>query len=118
MEKTNLQQYAENLSDSDLRMLVTDIRLSFPNLTQELKEEWRECIKYCTQRRKQNWDNRKIGSGAQGVSGGGVRQEQMRLPRLAEIQIEKNYGPDWRTDKKAHDWAWKTFPQFRLIEKR
>lgn len=116
---TKLTDYAEQLPDDELRQLVASLRMdpSFAWLTKELKDEWRACEEYAKKRRSFNWDNRKV-SGAQGMSKDGVRQERMKLPRLAEMQIEKEFGLEWSKEKKAQDWAWNKFPQFRLIEKR
>lgn len=109
------REYLDSLSNQELQQLVTDFRLTTAgsSLTKELKDEWRACEKYATQKRKDNWQS----SGAQGVSSGG-RQQLMRLPRLVELETEKRFGKDWMKDKNATDWQWKTYPQFRLIEKR
>lgn len=116
---TKINEYAESLSDDDLRQFVQDFRLTAvgANLTKELKQEWRDVAEYCKKRRRHNWENRDI-NGVQGKSRGGTRQERMELPRLAELEVEKRFGPDWKKEHKAHDWLWDTYPQFRLIEKR
>lgn len=109
------REHLESLSTEELERLVMDFRLTSAgaNLTKELKDEWRVCEEYCAAQRKKNWTS----SGAQGVSKGG-RQLRMKLPRLVELETEKRFGPDWMKDEKAHNWQWKTYPQFRLIEKK
>lgn len=122
-DEHQIKGFVDSLSDAEVKDAVNDFRLSSvgANLTKQLKEEWRECVKYCAKRRIENWRNRKLsstGNQVQGLSGDGVWQEEMRLPTIAELDIEKRFGKDWHKNKTANKWAWDKYPQFRLIEKK
>lgn len=109
----------EKLLAGNLEEASALLRMGMPGLANELKEEWRECEKYCKDRRKENWDNRKITSvgSLQGTSKGNVHQERMKLPRLAQWTLDKQFGAgNWLGQREAMEWAWKKWPQFRLID--
>lgn len=78
----------------------------FPELTRELKQEWRDVAKHCKQRRKDAWDER--------FEKKGDLQPDMTLPRLATMELERRFGPSWMSDKKAMKWASKEWPQFKV----
>lgn len=91
------------------------LRMAMPGLAKELKQEWRDCAKLCAKLRKENWK----ADGVQGKSRDGSMQSTMKLPRLAQMALDKEFGDGkWVGSKKAMDWAWKEWPQFRTIERK
>lgn len=95
------------------------LRMALPGLARELKEEWRDTAKYCQKMRKENFDSRTIGTKLKFKKNEANRFPHMKLPRLAQMALDKEFGPNgWVGNEKAMDWAWKKWPEFRLVESK